>query len=95
MTKEVYLDILKNALIASIKKFGFINPVNPNKFYYKYYQNNNIKYKSYLCKSWSLTWDLNLDLTSNKPIHYLLDYGGHYLPAYLVSGVCNNLCCVC
>ena len=35
MTKEVYLDIFKNELIASIKKFGFIDPVNPNKFYYK------------------------------------------------------------
>ena len=36
MTKEVYLDILKNELIASIKKFGCIDPVNSNKFYYKY-----------------------------------------------------------
>ena len=36
-TKEVYLDILNNKLIASIKKFGFIDPVNSNKFYYKYY----------------------------------------------------------
>ena len=54
MTKKVYLDILKNELIASIKKFGFINPVNPNKFYYKYYQNNDPKHKSYLCKAWLL-----------------------------------------
>ena len=30
MTKEVYFDILKNQLIASIKKFGFIDPVNSN-----------------------------------------------------------------
>ena len=36
MTKEVYRDNLKNKLIASIKKFGFIDPVNPNKCYYKY-----------------------------------------------------------
>ena len=33
MAKEVYLDILKNELIPSIKKFGFIDPVNKNKFY--------------------------------------------------------------
>ena len=52
MTKKVYLDILKNELIASIKKFGFIEPVNPNKLYYKYYQGNDPKHKSYLCKSW-------------------------------------------
>ena len=51
MTKEVYLDILKIELIASIKKFGFIDPVNPNKFYYKYYQDNDPKHKFYLCKS--------------------------------------------
>lgn len=51
MTKEVYLDILKNELTASIKKFGFIDPVNPNKFNYKYYQDNDSKHKSYLCKS--------------------------------------------
>ena len=49
MTKEVYLDILKNELIASIKKFGFIDPVNLNKFYYKYYQDNGTKHKSYMC----------------------------------------------
>ena len=56
MTQEVrvYLDILKNELIASIKKFGFIDPVNPNKFYYKYYQDNDPKHKCYLCKSWLL-----------------------------------------
>lgn len=54
MTKEVYLDILKNELTASIKKFGFIDPVNPNKLNYKYYQDNDPKHKSYLCKSWLL-----------------------------------------
>ena len=45
MTKKVrvYLDILKNKLIASIKKFGFIDLVNSNKFYYKYYQHNDPK----------------------------------------------------
>ena len=48
MTKKVYL----NELIASINKFGFINPFNPNKFYYKYYQDKDPKHKSYLCKSW-------------------------------------------
>ena len=32
MTAEVYLDILKNELIAIIKKFGVIDLVNPNKF---------------------------------------------------------------
>ena len=52
MTKEVYLVTLKNELIVSIKKFGFIDPVNPNKFYCKYYQDNDPKHKSYLCKSW-------------------------------------------
>ena len=46
MTKEVYL--------ASIKKFGFIDPVNPNKFYYKYYQDILPKHKSYSCKFWLL-----------------------------------------
>ena len=51
MTKELYLDILKNDLIASIKKCGFIDPVNPHKFYYKYYQNNDNIHKSYLQKS--------------------------------------------
>ena len=51
MTKEEYLDIKKNELITSIKKFGFINPVNPNKFYYKCNQDNDSKQKSYLCKS--------------------------------------------
>ena len=30
VTKAVYLDILKNELIPSIKKFGFIDPVNSN-----------------------------------------------------------------
>ena len=44
MTKEVYLDVLKNELIANIKKFNFIEPINPNKFYYKYYQDNDPKY---------------------------------------------------
>ena len=36
MTKKLYPDISKNELIPSIKKFGLIDPVNPNKFYYKY-----------------------------------------------------------
>ena len=54
MTKGVYLDILKNELIATIKKFGFIDQVNPNKFCYKYYEDNYPKHKSYLCKSWLL-----------------------------------------
>ena len=52
MTKEVCLDILKNELIASIKKFSSIDPVNPNKLYHKHYQDNVPKHKSYLCKSW-------------------------------------------
>ena len=46
MIKEVCLDILKNDLIASIKKFGFIDPVNLIKFYYKYYKDNGSKHKS-------------------------------------------------
>ena len=54
MTKEAYLVILKNEVIASIKKFDFIGPVNPNKFNYKYYQDNDPKHKSCLCKSWLL-----------------------------------------
>lgn len=54
MTKEVYLDILKNELTASVKKFGFIDPDNPNKLKYKYYQDNDPKHKSYLCRSWLL-----------------------------------------
>ena len=54
MTKEGYLDILKNELIASIKKIGFIDSINPNKFYYKYYQDNDPKHKYYLCKYWFL-----------------------------------------
>ena len=40
--------------MASIKKFGFIDLVNRNKFYYKYYQDNDSKHKFYLCKSWLL-----------------------------------------
>ena len=51
MTKEVQPSILKNELIGSIKKFGFIDPVNRNKFYYKCYQDNDPKHKSYLYKS--------------------------------------------
>ena len=51
MSKEVYLDNLEHQLISSIKKFCFINRVNPNKFPYKYYQGNDPKYKSHLCKS--------------------------------------------
>ena len=35
-------------------KKWIIDPVNPNKFNYKYYQDNNPKYKSYLCRSWLL-----------------------------------------
>ena len=34
MSKEVYLDILKNELTANIKISGFFDPVNPNKFNY-------------------------------------------------------------
>ena len=48
MTKKLYPDISKNELIARIKKFGFIDPLNSNKFYYKYYQVNDPKHKSYL-----------------------------------------------
>ena len=51
ITKEVHFDILKNEQIASIWKFDFIDPVNSNKFYYKYYQDNDSKHKSYSCKS--------------------------------------------
>ena len=47
MTKEVYLDILKIELIASIKIFGF-NPNNLNKFYYKFYQDYDLKHKPLL-----------------------------------------------
>ena len=36
-------------MIASIKKF-----CNQNKFYYKCYQDNDSKHKSYLYKSWLL-----------------------------------------
>ena len=54
MAKVVYLDILKDEPIDSIKKCGFIDPVNLNKFYYKYYQDSDPKYKPYLCKSWLL-----------------------------------------
>ena len=56
MTKEVYFDILKNELSASIKKFDFIDPVNLNKFYYKYYQDNDPKHKSiYLSSGYNTT----------------------------------------
>ena len=41
-------------MIASIKKFSFIKPVNPNKFYYKNFQDNDSKHKSNLLKSWLL-----------------------------------------
>ena len=54
MTKEICLDISKKELIASIKNFGFIDSANPNKFSCKYYQDNDPKHKSYLCKSWFL-----------------------------------------
>ena len=43
-------------------KFGFIDPVNLNKFYYKFYQDNDRKYKSHLCRYWLLyncTKDIN------------------------------------
>ena len=53
MTKDVYFDIFRNELNAGIKKFGF-DPVNSNKFDYKYYQCNYSKHKSYLYKSWLL-----------------------------------------
>ena len=44
LTKEVYIDIFENEVIASTKKFGYIDPVNSYKFYYKYYQDNNPKH---------------------------------------------------
>ena len=50
MIKEVYLDVLRNELIDSIKKFDFIVTVNPYKFYSKYCQDYDPKHKSYLCK---------------------------------------------
>lgn len=54
MTIEVYLDVLKTELTTSIQKFGFIDPVNSNKFKYKYYQEDYPKHQSYLCRSWLL-----------------------------------------
>lgn len=54
MTKELYLDILKTELTDSVKKFGLLAPDNPNKFKYKYYQDNDPKHKSYLSRSWLL-----------------------------------------
>ena len=41
----------KNELNTSIKKFGFIDPINPNNFDYKYYRDNERKHKPYLCRS--------------------------------------------
>ena len=46
--KEAYLDILRNKLFASIKKFGFIDPVKQNKFYCKYYQDSGSKHKHHI-----------------------------------------------
>lgn len=54
MTKEVYLDILKNDLCSSARKFGFFDPENPQKLNFKFYQDNDPKHKSYICKSWLL-----------------------------------------
>ena len=54
MTNEVYLDIVKNELTVSIKKFDFIDQVISNKFNQKYYQDKDPKHKSYLFKSWLL-----------------------------------------
>lgn len=54
MTKEVYLDILKNQLKTSVHKFGFVDPENPQKLKYKLYQDNDPKHKSYLCRTWLL-----------------------------------------
>lgn len=36
---------------TSVKKFGFVDHDNPNKLKYKYWQDNNVKNKSYLCRS--------------------------------------------
>ena len=33
VTKKVYLDFYKMNLSPALGKFGFIDPVNPNKFY--------------------------------------------------------------
>ena len=55
-------------MIAGIKKFGFIDPVNLNKFYYKYYQDNDPKHKSYWCKSWLLcNCTKVIDTTAQSP----------------------------
>ena len=62
MTKDVYPDILQNEQIVSINK---IDPVNSNKFYYNYYQDNDPKHKSYLCKSWLL---YNCTKVINTPV---------------------------
>ena len=55
MTKEVYLDILKNELIVSVEKFGFIDPFNLNKLYYKYYQDNDSKHFIYVSPNYYTT----------------------------------------
>nr|AAA88882.1 Tc1-like transposase [Drosophila virilis]CAA89219.1 Tc1-like transposase [Drosophila virilis] len=54
MTKEFYLDILKNELSRSAIKFGFVDPQNPSKQRYKLYQDNDPKHKSFLCRTWLL-----------------------------------------
>lgn len=54
MTKEYYLDILKNELATSAKEFGFVEPQIPNKLRYKLYQDNDPKHKSLLCRTWLL-----------------------------------------
>ena len=46
MMEPIYIDILKNELVAKIKKFGF-DLVNPNKFYFKYYAENDPRHKPY------------------------------------------------
>jgi len=54
MTKEFYLDILKNELSRSAHNFGFVNPENSSKLKYKLYQDNDPKHKSLLCRTWLL-----------------------------------------
>lgn len=54
MTKEYYLDILKNELSRSAISFGFVDPQKANKLKYKLYQDNDPKHKSLLCRTWLL-----------------------------------------
>lgn len=54
MTKEMYLGILKNELMSSARKFGFIDHENGRICNYKLYQDNDPKHKSYLCRTWLL-----------------------------------------